>query len=180
MAEWVGEMRRADEVRVYEDVRDLRNYLEDDTEDPREEVLMVLAHHADNRLFFDSLAEVPNVTSSTIQRRYDVPSLVIINACGAASPAADGFLREFNEKGVSSIVATITAVDARMAGSFMALLGDLFNDGAQASYGIGAAVFETVRALAVAPDGHGDMYGPRALIYSVVGNANVRICSRAP
>ena len=134
-------------------------------------VVMMLTHHENNSLFFNRRYKTPSLTSKSIERIFGSRSLVIINACGAASPGASDFLTEFNYYGVPTVVATSTTVNAKMAGDFLRILTDLLRQNEKNDvYSIGHAVFEVTNEL-------NKTYGPRAYIYSVHGNSSIRICA---
>ena len=85
---------------------------------------------------------------SDMQRSFTSPSIAILNACGTAKPGALDVVRQINEKGITSIIATSTTVDATMAGHFAALLSKKLRDNAaKPEYTIGWAKFDAVNEL---------------------------------
>jgi hypothetical protein len=138
--------------------------------------LLIMSHHDTNKLVFDPVTGIPAVFSSGIRRTFAVPSVAIINACGTAEPGAFDFVRELNRAGVNSIVATNTEVDAQMAGRFASILLGLIRDhSGDPRYTLEVAKFDAVNALSKVPKGK--PYGPRALIFSLLGNGNVKLCA---
>lgn len=168
----IGAFRRAN-AEVHETIADFRKWLETDSFPPAEEDavgVIILSHHEDNRLYFDENRRTPNIASTAILRQFRSPSLVIINACGAASPGAADFVGSFNLNGVPTIIASSTTVDAAMAGDFMNLLAaQLIGHQDDPAFNIGLAVYEAVQELK-------ETHGEYALVYGIYGNGNLRAC----
>jgi hypothetical protein len=121
-----------------------------------------------------------SVHSSNIKRRFDAPSVAIINACGTAKPGALAFVRQLNSQGVGAVIATKTLVDGRMAGLFLSnLFAALRVNETDASYSLARAKFDAVKKLSetVIPNSRKrELYGSKAYNYSLLGNGNVRVC----
>lgn len=164
---------------VMEDMRAFRNWLEPgEATEPSSGVLLILSHHERNQLYLDPNLRTPLVTSGTVRREFVSPSLAIINACGAASPGADDWILELNLRGVPAIIATSTTVDAQMAGRFMALMAEnLTTDGEEGRRTLGWVVHEARLALSRSPAQDGEPYGPLALVYQLMGNSGLQVCS---
>jgi hypothetical protein len=170
---WIGSFQRATNSTVYDDIDDFRLWLEADSQPLEEEDavgVIILSHHDNNRLYFNEDSKTPSISSATIYRQFRSPSLVIINACGAASPGAADFVGSFNLNGVPTVVASSTTVDAAMAGDFMNLLaGEILSNHDSPGFNVGLAVFEAVQQLKAT-------YGVYALVYGIYGNGNLRVC----
>ena len=169
---WISAFKSAHAV-VYEQIPPFRDWLEANDQDFKvadQTGIIILSHHENNRLFFDELNKTPNITSATVDRKFDGRSIAIINACGAASPGASEFVDSFNRSGVATIVATSTTVDARMAGDFLNYFGkNLQSHRDDDTYNIGYAVYDSIQDLKT-------VYGVYALIYGLYGNGNLRAC----
>jgi hypothetical protein len=138
--------------------------------------LIVLSHHGTNSLFFYDGGS-PAIQSIGVSRVFSKPSLAIVDACGTSRPGASEFIREFNEHGINSVVATSTEVEPTMAGRFLTILMDLLQTHSKdASYTLSKARFDAVKALSKTKDRNGAMYGPRALAFILAGNGAVRAC----
>ena len=159
-----------------EDLSKFGDWLGQRTSDHQSTAVFILSHHDTNKLVFDPDSEVPAVFSTSIERRFAVPSLAIINACGTAEPGAFDFVRELNRAGVNSIIATNTEVDGAMAGLFASILMELLHEHANdPNYTLDLAKFDAVNALSKSPAA--SPYGSRALIFSLLGNGNVKVCT---
>jgi hypothetical protein len=158
---------------------DFRDWLEDsDTSTPTDVAIMTLSHHDNNRLFFNKTYPSPAILSRNITRPFSSTSLALINACGTARPGAWDFVRTFNQNGISSVIATSTEVDATMAGTFFAIFARLLQDkNADTTYTVANARFDAVGELSRTKSQYGNPYGPRALVYSLLGNGNLRVCA---
>jgi hypothetical protein len=140
------------------------------------QVLLLMSHHDRDRIFFDPSGQ-NTIEAGGVQRRFQAPSFVFLNACGTGQPGAIEFLRRFNEHGVNTIIATNTAVDAELAGQFAAaLLSFLQQHPPGTGYKLGDAWFDTVRKVASMTDTNGRKYGARVLAYMLAGDAGTEIC----
>ncbi len=111
-----------------------------------------------------------------------MPSVAIIDACGTANPGAFEFVREFNSHGVNAVVASSVDINGRMGGVFLGMLADaLDRNKSDLSYTLDRAVFDAATKLRIEPDIAGGnppkKYGPRALLFDLVGNGNLRVCT---
>lgn len=158
---------------------DFRDWLEDsEAGAPTDVAIMTLSHHDNNRLFFNKAYPSPAILSRNITRPFSTTSLALINACGTARPGAWDFVRTFNQNGMSAVIATSTEVDATMAGTFFAIFTRLLqNKNGDTTYTIANARFDAVVELSQTKSQYGNPYGPRALVYSLLGNGNLRVCA---
>jgi hypothetical protein len=139
--------------------------------------VLTLSHHEENKLFFANSLKDPSILSNNISRKFPPASLAIINACGTARPGAWDFVRSFNEQGVSAVIATSTTIDSEMAGNFLAIFANVLHDHAKdPKYSLAMAKFEAVLKLSQTKSEKSGLYGPRALVYNLLGNGNLRLC----
>jgi hypothetical protein len=136
--------------------------------------IFVLSHHEENILHF---VKEDQIGASALKRKLTEPSVVVLNACGGARASAQGFVTAFNLKGATSIVTTITEVEAPMAGTFAACwtreMGRIPSEGMP----IGD-VFERARQCVYdVKDGSGaSRWGAKVLKYVLLGDASTRLC----
>jgi hypothetical protein len=88
-------------------------------------------------------------------------------------------LRQFNERGVAATIASQVAVTPELAGDFMAALGHEIDISDQQQGATIADIFyRTLQDLRQKQaSGTTLPYGPRALVFSLLGNGAIRICS---
>lgn len=131
--------------------------------------LVVLAHHADGRLFF---APDQQMTSDEILIGFRRPSLAILNGCGTGAAGGSGFVGALNKRGVPAIVATTTTVTAEMAGEFLGCLAERLErgGGAPEPSTLSSIFFDSARCVRA-------RYGSRGLTYVLLGNGNLRVCN---
>jgi hypothetical protein len=140
--------------------------------------VIMLSHHFANRLYFFDGGN-PAVSASSIARAFARPSIVIFGACGTAEPGASEFIRNFNSHGVGAALATSTEVESKLAGRFLKTLMDLLAAAAQSgdgTYTIGRARFDATIQLSKKADDNGELYGPRAFAFILVGNSSIHAC----
>jgi hypothetical protein len=169
-----------DHAVVYSNLTDFTTWLRGKKAKAGSSAVLILSHHDLDRIYFQEGQQA--IESANVLRPFARPSLVILNGCGTAKPGASDFLRSFNRDGVPTAVATSYAVDAHMAGLFAArLLDHLAERSKDASYGIGKARFDAMQDVgdAINPDTK-QPYGPRALVFTLVGDGSVRVCLPPP
>jgi hypothetical protein len=107
-------------------------------------------------------------------RQFKPPSVVILNGCStAARQKSAGFIRQFNRQGVGAVIATNAEVRGEMAGQFLACLEQQLNDKTPLSL----AFFLALGCLSKEkPAPADDVYGNRVLVYSLLGNGNLKLC----
>lgn len=173
-AQFIGQFQKSANSTVYQNMGPFRAWLRQWGGNAESDALLILSHHDSNRIYFDPSDTVESVS---VQRSFSVPSVAVINACGTAKPGALEFVREFNGHGVSAEVATATEVEPRMAGLFASRFVQHLQDNAKDSnYGVARARFDAVVDVSQMPMTTGEKYGPRALIYVMLGNGGIRAC----
>jgi hypothetical protein len=152
-------------------VADFNGWIGQRAESVQGTAVVTLSHHALGKLCFTdpncSMGE--SVKEANIWRVFAQPSLAVINACGTAAPGASEFVRHLNSQGIEAVIATSATVEPEMAGEFLKLLVDRLEASTDSTYTISDAKFDAVKSLAVA-------YGPKALVYSFLGNDSLRAC----
>jgi hypothetical protein len=114
---------------------------------------------------------VGGITGLSVERKFQSPSIAIVNACGAAAAGAASFINQLHLAGFEAIVGTALTVDPVMAGQYVhELVGALRARGEARNYTLSAAHDDAVRSLM-------KTYGPRALLYTLVGNGSLRLCA---
>ena len=133
--------------------------------------LVTLSHHSSGKLCFSDPAcsRGESIKEANIWRGFPLPSLAVINACGTAAPGASEFVRHLNSRGIQTVIATSATVDGEMAGNFLQLLMDQLRASTNPLYTVSDAKFDAVKVL-------GKTYGPKALVYSFLGNDSLRAC----
>jgi Carboxypeptidase regulatory-like domain len=144
--------------------------------------LLILSHYENDSLTFD---HKEFVSPSAIIRQFQSPSIAVVDACAAAAPGADEFVKRLNESGFEAVVATTTTVTPIMAGQYFNLLAkQLVKHKGEADYSISKAHFDAVQELRTAQSNPGkpesSPYGAKALIYSLWGNGSLRLCPLTP
>jgi hypothetical protein len=141
---------------------------------PVSTAIVTLSHHASGKLCFsDSNCQTESVKEANIWRGFPHPSFAVINACGTSAPGASEFVRHLNARGVQTIIATSTAVEGAMAGQFLHLLIERLQKYNSPGYTVSDAKFDAVQDLRAT-------YGPRALVYTFLGNDSLRACAPPP
>lgn len=178
--DWIDRFRKTDAV-IYDetDLHRFKEWINRFDEAPEEsDAILILSHHRDNSIFLDR--DKSELFATNVRRPFAQPSIAIIDACGTANPGAFEFVREFNLRGIYSIIATSVDVDARMGGAFLKIFADQLDRHADdRHYTVDRATFDTIKILSDTPDaatGPGRKYGPRALIFSLIGNGKLRLC----
>jgi cell division protein FtsB len=113
---WKANVKKED---FFEDISSFGGWIEKREEDSTSTAIVVMSHHGKNVLS-DSTGEV---YSSNILRWFSQPSIAILNGCGTMEPGATDFIKQLNEGGITTVIATSTTVDALMAGDFLNCLG---------------------------------------------------------
>jgi len=139
--------------------------------------LLILSHYENDSLTFDHREFV---SSRAVAKPFEEPSVAIINACGAAGPGADDFVKILNEAGFEAVVATTSSVQPEMAGQYFNLLAQVLEKHkGESDYTISRAHFDAVRLLEDEKPSKkpGEVpYGAKALIYSLLGNGSLQLC----
>ena len=180
--DWIGVFAKdSSHTTVYADVDTFKDWLAPGpTEDitPDSYAVMILSHHYLNSLFMDQ--SISSIFAPIIAKTFTNPSIAIIDACGAANPGAFEFVKDFNNHGVYTVIASSVDVDAKMGGDFLKSLVDAINSHpSDETYSIDRAVYDAIQSLRKQSDGSDTSplpYGPRALVYGLLGNGSVRLC----
>lgn len=177
LSPWIEGFKSAcgDCVMDDEDEIKFRHFLNGDGPDAG--AVLVLSHHSDDfGLYFDESTYTPAILPSDIGRTFNENSIAILGACGTAEPGGSEFITKFNEMGVRSVIATTTAVEPSMTGRFLTLFLDSFSPTSESNT-IGKARFLAARKLSLTEDSPGGaLYGPRALVFILAGNAGRHLC----
>lgn len=121
------------------------NWLENRTPEKQSTALLILGHYEDDSFTFD---HTQFVGPRSMQKTLKLPSLAIIDACGAAAPGADLFVKTLNDAGFEAIVATTTTVKPIMAGQYFNILAkQLENRRLEGDYTISKAHFDAIQEL---------------------------------
>lgn len=175
---WINAVKRSCPDCVKENEDRFQKWLQQDEKEESYAVL-ILSHHDANRIFFNVDTESPAILATSIRKRFAAPSLVLLDACGTSQPGASEFIREFNFHGVSTVIATSTEVEPKMAGQFLTIFFDLLRDhAADPGYTVSDARFDAVQTLSREPIE--SPYGPKALVFILAGNGSLRLCVPAP
>jgi hypothetical protein len=155
-------------------VDDFGGWISTRAKSPVGTAIVTLSHHASGKLCFtDESCQGESVKEANIWRGFPYPSFAVINACGTSAPGASEFVRHLNARGVQTIIATSAAVDGAMAGQFLHLLVVRLQKYSSPNYTVSDAKFDAVQDLRA-------NYGPKALVYSFLGNGSLRACVPPP
>lgn len=137
--------------------------------------LFILSHHEDNEVRF---VAADNITSGAVRREFVEPSIVVFNACGTAKPLANQFLAQLNKRGFTSIVATITEVEAAMAGAFMSCWSSEMANLPPPGDRVGNIFARSIQCLHALKDANtgASRFGSKVLSYVLLGDTSTRIC----
>jgi hypothetical protein len=157
-------------------IPDFQKWIGSPAPENKSTALLLLGHYEDDSFTFD---HSQFLAPSEIQKSFKLPSVAIIDACAAAAPGADRFVKYLNQAGFQSIVATTTTVKPIMAGQYFNLLAlQLEQHRGEKDYTISKAHFDAVQELEKAAETETfPPYGPKALIYSLLGNGSLRLCT---
>jgi hypothetical protein len=182
-AEWINRFSNwKDHAVVYSNLVDFAKWLRGDKSKASSNGVLILSHHDSDRIYFED-PPGQTIEYTNVMRAFASPSLVILNGCGTAKPGASNFLRAFNRDGVATALATSYAVDARMAGLFaQQLMEALAANVDDVKYNVSLAKFDAMKKVSnlPIPDQQGKLWGPRALVFTLVGNGGVRACTPPP
>lgn len=140
--------------------------------------IVALSHHDDDfGLYFDSSSQDPAIITSDIHRVFEQPAVAILAACGTAEPGGSDFVTKFNAHKVRTVIATSSAVDGAMAGTFLSLLLEKLDKNRDTpSYTLSQARFDAAKILSLKSDSDNIPYGARALEFILAGNGTIRLC----
>ena len=159
---------------LFEDIPPLRAWLADEAAAPDSTAVVVLSHNDRDKLFFQANQVV---TSDEVQRRFGEGSLLVLNGCSTASPLAVDLLKKFNQRGMAAAIASYVPIRPELAGDFLTALSAVTAEGDATGLSLADVFFRTVqkvRTLKAEPTA--SAYGPRALVFSLLGNSGLRLC----
>lgn len=137
--------------------------------------LFILAHQDSNSLYYQNS---PRLGAALIVRRFQTPSIAVVNGCSTGAPGSSLIVQKLNARGVSAVIATAAKVDPDLAGDFFVVLGYfLTQNAAGKEYPLGIAHYLTLQKLRGMPQTSASPYGAKVLAYELLGNSNLRICS---
>jgi hypothetical protein len=179
-SDWITRFQHStNDASLFSDLNEFKNWVDPDSPSTVDSsVILIMSHHENNRFYFDQ--DLAAVFATNIKRRFTAPSVAILNACGTANPGAFEFVREFNLHGVNAVVASTVDINGRMGGVFLRFLADtLDSHSADSAYTLDRAVFDAIMKLKAEPDtAEGtQMYGARALLFELIGNGSLRVCT---
>jgi outer membrane protein OmpA-like peptidoglycan-associated protein len=146
-------------------------WIEKDQKDNGSAIITAMSHHGKGALS-DSSGEV---LALNVRREFTQPSVAILNGCGTMEPGATDFIKELNERGVTTVIATSTSVESPMAGDFLSCLGQEIEKAREAEekeITVSDAFVRTLKCLYKNPVG----YDMQVLKYSLLGDGNLRLC----
>jgi lipid-binding SYLF domain-containing protein len=161
----------------HNNIQDFRSWIRDRSHsEDRPTVLLTLSHYFTGGIGFN---QADWVGPDAIHRPFTQPSVALIEGCDGAEPNADGFLQGLNMVGFQAIITTTGPVKPYMAGQYFKLLNEMLDR--NPNYTLSRAHFEAVKALeqekgekALATD---PSYGLKALIFSLLGDGSLKVCS---
>jgi len=173
-----------DAAKVCETIDCFRQWINPDTDldnsAPTRETIVILSHHDANRIFLEKNNPADSLESASVQRELGKSSVAILSACGTGKPAAMEFVRQFNDRGVAAAISTSTSVPAAMGGAYLECLLRRLSQKhpAQKIYTLFDANFDAIHDLSEMVDpSTNQKWGAKALIFTVVGNGALRICT---
>lgn len=139
--------------------------------------LFVLSHHANDLLHF---VEQDQISFGAVTRLLPEPSVVVLNACGGARTSAQSFVNAFNQNGATSVVTTITEVEADMAGEFTGCWAKEIATLPAGGRSVGDVFSRARRCLhEIQNDAGTSRFGAKVLKYVLLGDASTRLCPPA-
>jgi outer membrane protein OmpA-like peptidoglycan-associated protein len=145
----------------------------------RPQILSVLSHHDRGRVYFQDDGKGSSVQAANVEREFAKPSVVILNGCstgGGGGPGSSDLLDALNHKGIDAAIATVSEVQAQMAGDFLDCFLEQVERAGERGIRIGTAHTQTLQCLEKRKNSEGVAWGSLALLYGVLGNTSLRIC----
>jgi copper chaperone CopZ len=146
-------------------------WIEKDQKDKEPAAIITMSHHEKGALS-DSSGEV---LALNVKREFSQPSIAILDGCGTGEPGATEFIKELNDRGVMTVIATSTSVESPMAGHFISCFGqeiEAARKSGQKEIAVSAVFTGTLKCLYKKPN----KYGMKVLKYSLLGDGNLRLC----
>lgn len=169
------------ELRMLDNMADFRTFIHGEKDDDDElnaniqslvnkspALMHILSHHDSNRVYFTD--GDGGVYSGQVRRTFAQPSAVILNGCGTGQPGASDFIDRLNRAGIQAAIATVSEVEAEMAGDFLECFAKQIEEAPEEGLPIGIAYVKTLHCLDLAG------YGSKALNYSLLGNSGLKVC----
>jgi hypothetical protein len=160
----------------YDTIPTLRTWLgtDENTADPI--ALLVLGHHADSRIWYRNSTD--SVSYLDLHRKLKAPSAAILLGCGTSGSGARHLLRRLNQSGVRSAVATAANVTGDLAGAFLECFAAAVAK--QSGDSLGHLQRAAVTCTAGTIGTSGRPFGSKALLFALVGEPSLRLCSPSP
>jgi hypothetical protein len=146
-------------------------WIEKDERDKEPAAIITMSHHEKGALS-DSSGEV---LALNVKREFSQPSIAILDGCGTGEPGATEFIKELNDRGVMTVIATSTSVESEMAGHFVSCFGqeiEAARKRGQKEIAVSDAFTGTLKCLHKKPN----KYDMKVLKYSLLGDGNLRLC----
>jgi hypothetical protein len=135
----------------------------------RPTMLSVLSHHDRSNVYFDT--GLLKVNARNVRRNYSSPSVALLNGCETGEPGAADLIRSLNEHGIHAAIATISGVEASMAGDFLACFLQQVSESPPDGLAIGVLHTKTLRCLQTRGP-----YESKVLFYGLLGNSALKVC----
>jgi hypothetical protein len=162
--------------KLFSTIPELRSWLLEPKPVEPSAAVVLLSHHDQSTVYFDTNEKL---ASTEVVRRFGESTLLVLDGCSTGAPMAVDLLRQFNERGVAATIASQVAVTPQLAGDFMAALGEQIEIGDPRQGATIADIFyRTLQELRQKQASDTALpYGARALVFSLLGNGAIRICS---
>jgi hypothetical protein len=147
-------------------------WAEEPAEDPPT-LLAVLSHHSQDRLNF---GDSSHIYSESLSREFR-NGVAVLAACGSSgSDPSISVAGRLNKNGMSAAIVTTVVVDPKLAADFLNTMAAVVGAGPTDGMALRDVYFETTSKLRdLSADGAAP-YGELSLVFSLLGNGNVRLC----
>lgn len=139
-------------------------------------LISVLSHHDNNSIFLEDSPDAFVVRAGHVERTFMRSSVVLLNGCGTGRPGASELIGRLNRAGVHAAIATLAEVSPEMAGDFLECFLREIEDAPVGGISLGVAHSRTLRCLEARVGLDEQKYGPKALMYGLLGNSGLRVC----
>jgi hypothetical protein len=157
---------------VFPDIRSFGKWISKKEKDDTATAIIVMSHHGKNVLS-DSKDKV---LSTNVLRDFTQPSIAVLNGCGTMEPGATDFIKQLNKRGIGTVIATSTSVNAEMAGDFIDCLGrevkGIIDNKGNKEVTISEVFVRTLKCLR----SKNKNYGTNILRYSLLGDGDQKLC----
>jgi hypothetical protein len=144
------------------------------SEDPAT-FMTVLGHHEHDRLAFDG----DRFYGASFNRSF-AGGAVILAACGTAGDAPISIMNRLNQNGMTAAIVTNAPVNPTLTGDFLKWLGVALDAVPDEGNSLGELFFNAQRQLRADSEDGQSAYADLALVFSLVGNSNLRVCRPDP